>query len=217
MRPADTGMKDMRASKDCVGIVEDDAAVRSALTLMLETLGMEVHAYASARAFLDDLNGRERCACLVVDVRLPDMSGLELQNQLLKQTRVPAIVFVTGHGDIPMAVEAMRNGAVDFLQKPFREQQLLDSVQKALALQRRSREVRGKNEIVAARLACLTAREKEVLAKILQGLRTKEIATELRIATKTVEEYRANVMHKMHAATIAELISVCATRTGIPQ
>ena len=207
-------MTEMRASKDCVGIVEDDAAVRGALALMLETLGMEVHPYASARAFLDDQEGRDRCACLVVDVRLPDMSGLELQNQLLKQARIPAIVFITGHGDIPMAVEAMRNGAVDFLQKPFREQQLLDSVQKALAIERRSRVARGKNELVTARLACLTAREKEVLAKILQGLRTKEIATELRIATKTVEEYRANVMHKMHAATIAELISVCTTQSG---
>lgn len=204
----------MRASKDCVGIVEDDAYVRGALALMLETLGIEVHAYASARAFLDDLEGRDRCACLVVDVRLPEMSGLELQNQLLKQARVPAIVFITGHGDIPMAVEAMRNGAVDFLQKPFREQQLLDSVQKALATERRTREARGKNELVAARLACLTVREREVMTKILQGLRTKEIATELRIATKTVEEHRANVMHKMHAATIAELISFCTTQSG---
>jgi two-component system response regulator FixJ len=112
-------------------------------------------------------------------------------------------------------VEAMRNGAIDFLQKPFREQQLLDSVQKALALERRSRETRGKNEMVAARLACLTAREQEVLKKVLQGLRTKEIAAELHIATKTAEEYRANVMHKMHASTIAELISVCATQSDI--
>jgi FixJ family two-component response regulator len=147
----------------------------------------------------------------VLDVRLPGISGIELQRQVIRQRRVPAIVFITGHGDVPMAVEAMRLGAVDFLQKPFKEQQLLDSVQKALAQERGSREARDKGELVSARLACLTPREQDVLKGILQGLRTREIAVNLGLATKTAEEYRANVMRKMHASTIVELVAMCST------
>jgi len=202
-------MKKLPATKDCVGVVEDDTAVRDALCLMLRSLDIEVFAYASAREYLDDPQGRGCCACLVLDVRLPGISGIELHKQLVQQKRVPAIVFITGHGDIPMAVEAMRNGAVDFLQKPFKEQQLLDSVQRALAVERCSCQAHDKSEIVAARLACLTVREHEVLARLLRGLRTKEIAAELGIATRTAEEHRAKVMRKMHAATIAELASMC--------
>jgi len=175
-------------------------------------LNIEVHAYASAREFLDDADGRSRCSCLVLDVRLPGISGAALHKQLLKEKDTPAIVFITGHGDIPMAVEAMRNGAVDFLQKPFREQQLLDSVQKALALKRGTRVEREKGETAAARLACLTPREREVLAKLLLGLRSREVASEMGLATKTVEEHRARIMRKMHAATIAELVSMCTSR-----
>jgi FixJ family two-component response regulator len=199
----------LRTVKDCVGVVDDDAAVRKGLCLMLEALDIEVHAYASADDYLADPYGRSCCTCLVLDVRLPGIGGFELQKRLLKQGRVPAIVFITGHGDIPMAVDAMRNGAVDFLQKPFKEQQLLDSVQKALASARSSREMREERDSVTARSACLTPREHEVLAKLLQGLRTKEIAADLRRAPKTVEEHRANIMRKMHASTIAELVSMC--------
>ena len=207
-------MKEAKAANDCVGVVEDDAAVRRGLCLMLEGLGIEVHAYASARDYLDDAHGRNCCTCLVLDVRLPGISGIELQRQLQQQPRAPAIVFITGHGDVPMAVEAMRNGAVDFLQKPFKEQQLLDSVQKALIAQRQARQSRDQNATTAARLACLTPREQEVLAALLRGLRSKEVATELGLSTRTVEEHRANLMRKMHAATIAELVamSVPATR-----
>jgi FixJ family two-component response regulator len=204
-------MKEMQTDKDCVGVVEDDDAVRKSVCLMLESLGMEVHPYASAKDYLNDPHGRSCCACLVLDVRLPEMSGMELQKQLLSQARAPGIVFITGHGDVPMAVEAMRNGAVDFLQKPFKEQQLLDSVHKALKLERRVREARDKSDVTAARLACLTPREREVLKGLLRGLRTREVAAELGLATKTAEEHRANLMHKMHASTIAELISMCPT------
>jgi len=197
------------AEKECVGVIDDDAAVREGLCLMLETLQIEVHAYASADEYLSDPYGRQNCSCLVLDVRMPGMSGVELQRFLLKQERVPAIVFVSGHGDIPMAVEAMRNGAVDFLQKPFKEQQLLDSVHKALALARRLQKEQKASESVSARLVCLTPKEREVLEKLTQGLRSREIAVELGRATKTIEEHRANIMHKMHASTIAELISMC--------
>jgi FixJ family two-component response regulator len=198
-----------QAVKDCVGVVEDDVAVREALRLMLGALNIEVHTYASADDFLDDADVPSRCACLVLDVRLPGISGIELHNQLLTQKRVPAIVFITGHGDIPMAVEAMRYGAVDFLQKPFREQQLLDSVQKALALKRQERKKRDQVETTTARLACLTPREREVLSKLLLGFRCKEIATQMGLATKTLDQHRANIMGKMRATTIAELMSMC--------
>lgn len=194
---------------DCVGVIEDDRAVREALCLMLASLGMEVHAYSCAPEFLDDIDVRGRVACLVMDVRLPGMSGMELQKQLVKQSRVPAIVFISGHGDIPMVVEAMRNGAVDFLQKPFREQQLLESVQKALTLERQTRGAQEHSETTDARLACLTPRERQVMAKLLVGLRSKQVAIELGLATKTVEHHRANILHKMHVENVAELASLC--------
>jgi len=209
MSPSGSATSGLVTQKDCVGVIDDDAAVRKALCLMLDAMNLQVYAYASADEYLADANGRNCCSCLVLDVRLPGMSGLELQKQLLKHARVPAIVFISGHGDIPMAVDAMRNGAVDFLQKPFKEQQLLDCVHKALSQARALRAVREKNEGVAARTACLSPRELAVLGKLLQGLRTKEIASELGRATKTVEEHRANIMRKMHASTIADLVNMC--------
>lgn len=195
-------------TKDCVGVVEDDAVVRQAVCLMLESLGITVLAFATASEYLNDSRARQCCKCLVLDVRLPGMSGMELHKQLLRQANAqsPAIVFISGHGDIEMAVEAMRNGAVDFLQKPFKEQQLLDSVQKALNLERGVREARVQTEVVAARLACLTPREQDVLARLMRGLWTKAIASELGITAKTVEEHRANLMHKMHAQNIVDLV-----------
>ena len=203
-------MKNVVASKDCVGVVEDDAVVRKAICLMLEALNIEVRAFASARDYLNDKHALESCKCMVLDVRLPDISGMELHKQLRELGWFPAIIFISGHGDIPMAVEAMHNCAVNFLQKPFREQQLLDSVQKALHLEREGRALRVQTEGVAARLASLTKREQEVLTKLLHGLRSKEVAFELGIATKTVEEHRANLMHKMHASTIADLVAMCS-------
>ena len=206
--------KNTQATKDCVGIIDDDAAIREGLCLMLEALGIEVHPYASANEYLDDSYGRSRCTCLVLDVRMPGLSGIQLQRKLLKLKRAPAIVFITGYGDIPMAVEAMRNGAVDFLQKPFKEQQLLDSVQRALSLERHSRKARGVSESVVARLACLTPREKAVLKLLQSGLRTKEVAIELGISPRTAEEHRTNLMKKMHATTISELLSMCNSTHG---
>jgi FixJ family two-component response regulator len=200
----------MQADKDCVGVIEDDAAVRGAICRMLGSLAIDVHSYPSAHDYLEDPVGTKCCCCLVLDVRLPGISGIELQKQLQNLKRTPAIVFITGHADVPMVVEAMRNGAVDFLQKPFREQQLLDSVQSALALHRRNRATHQQSDLVAARLACLTAREHEVLERLLRGLRTKEVAAELGISARTAEEHRANLMHKMHASTIVELVSICS-------
>ena len=202
-------MKTMQQTKDCVAVIEDDAVVRRAVCLMFEGVGVEVRAYASAREYLDDALGMRLCACLVLDVRLPGISGIELQRQLLLQGLAPAIVFITGHADVTMAVDAMRSGAVDFLQKPFKEQHLLESVQKALGKARSLRAKQKLSETTVARLACLTPREREVLAGLQRGLRTKAIAAELGISTKTAEEHRANLMRKMHAKNIAELITLC--------
>ena len=195
--------------RDCVGVIDDDDAVRGAIRRLLSALRIHVHAYASAREYLDDAQGRECCACLVLDVRMPGMSGLELQKQLRAEKRMPAIVFVSGHADVGTAVEAMRNGAVDFLEKPFSERQLLDSVQRALAQERRTHLVDDRIDVVSARMARLTPRENEVLSFMRSGMRTKGIATHLGIAARTVEEHRAHVMQKMEAGTIGELIGIC--------
>ena len=196
-------------SQDCVGIIDDDADLRESLCPILETLGIKVYLYASANDYLSDSDGRSRCTCLVLDVRMPGISGIQLHKQLLKQKKTPAIVFITGYGDIPMAVEAMRNGAIDFLQKPFNAQQLLDSVHRALSLEHRSRELRGASECTVARLACLTPRENAVLTLLQAGLPTREVANELGISARTAEEHRAHLMKKMHATTISELLAMC--------
>ena len=202
-------MSQESSGQDFVAIIDDDDDVREIVHRMLTKLGMHVQAYHSAHEFLDDPR-RDDCACVVVDVRLPGISGVELHRQLRTQARVPAVVFISGYGDIPMAVDAMRNGAVDFLPKPFREQQLLDSVQRALLQSVQAREAREQQDKVAARRVTLTPRENEVLGCLLRGLRAREIGTALGIATKTAEEHRANVMHKMQATSIAQLVAMCA-------
>lgn len=194
--------------RNCVGIIDDDDDVRRTVSRMLAHLGLTVHSYASARAYLDDPGGRSACACLILDVRLPGISGIELQRQLLTQRRRPAIVFVSGYIDTGTVVEAIRNGAVDFLQKPFNEQQLLDSVHLALTCEKQHRLAENEREIFTERRARLTPREQDVLARVLLGMRAKEVAHDLGIATKTVEEHRSRVMHKMQASTAAELVSM---------
>jgi FixJ family two-component response regulator len=192
-----------------VGIVDDDVELRRMVRRMLEPLGLTVHEYATGRDFLSDVDARSRCISLIVDVRLPGMSGMELYRELRAHPDAPSIVFISGHADIAMAVEAMRDGAVDFLAKPFREQQLIDSVQRALLAASTSRGAAKKAQAIARRLAVLTQREHEVLQRLLQGERAKDVATALGIATKTAEEHRANVMHKMGAKSIAQLIRIC--------
>jgi FixJ family two-component response regulator len=198
------------SARDVVGVIDDDATVSTVICTMLRELAIEVRPYASALEFLEDPIGRRVCACLVLDVRLPGMSGVELQRRLVQEPNPPAIIFVTGYAEVAMAVETMQRGAVTLLEKPVRQQQLLDSVQLALALHRRSREEGDRNDLTTTRLADLTPREGEVLRGLLRGLRTREISTELGIAIRTTEEHRANLMHKMHAGTISELIVMCA-------
>ncbi len=188
-----------------VHVVDDDYDVRESLTMLLRSLGLCAAAYGSAAEFLEaadpDLEG-----CLVVDVRMPGMSGLELQAELARRGMpLPAIV-ITGHADVPTAVAAMKGGAVDFLQKPFSDQALLDRVHEAL---RRGAEWRARRALagdLGTRLARLTSREREVLERVAAGKPNKIIARELNLSTRTVEIHRARVMEKMRARSLADLV-----------
>jgi FixJ family two-component response regulator len=195
--------------RDVVAVVDDDPHHREIVRLMLEAVEVEVRPYHHAQAFLDDPQARE-AGCLVLDVRMPGISGLELQRRLNDAGGSPPIVFLTAHGDVPMAVDAMRNGAVGFLLKPFQEQQLIDCVQRGLSMHREQREKQRREETVRARFELLTAREREVLDLLATGLRSKDIAQALSISVKTVEEHRTNLMRKTRTGSMIELVRLAA-------
>jgi FixJ family two-component response regulator len=188
-----------------VNIVDDDAGVRTSIGMLLKSVGIPSSIYASAREFLD-AHDASRPGCLVLDIRMPGMSGLELQQQLNLRGAVIPVIFMTGHGDIPMAVEAMQHGAFDFLQKPFRDQDLLDRIQKAIARDAQLRLSLGEHARIRARLETLTAREREVLDLLIQGKQNKAVAQVLDVSPRTVEIHRARVMEKMEAQSVAELV-----------
>jgi FixJ family two-component response regulator len=188
-----------------VFIVDDDEAVRNSLRLLLKSVGLAASALPSAREFLDNYKPVQP-GCLVLDVRMPGMSGLELQQLLNLQGAVIPVIFITGHGDIPMAVEAMQAGAFDFLQKPFRDQQLIDCIQRALEKDRASRAGLDERSRIEARLGSLTPREREVLTLVTSGKPNKVMAADLGLSQRTVEIHRARVMEKMGAASLAQLV-----------
>lgn len=188
-----------------VYIVDDDEAVLDAIRMLLLSVDYEVETFQSPRAFLEAAPGIT-AGCLVLDVRMPAMSGLELQ-QLLKQRGVPIpIIFITGHGDVPMAVQAMQAGAFDFLQKPFRDQDLLDRIGEALVADNNRRRNQYHQGEVKVRLAQLSPREREVLDLVVAGQANKVIAAELNLSQRTVEIHRARVMEKMEARSLADLV-----------
>jgi FixJ family two-component response regulator len=188
-----------------VFIVDDDDAMRSSLRLLLKSVGLPAVAYPSARDFLAAWNP-EQPSCLVLDVRMPGMSGLELQEELNRRGAIVPVIFITGHGDIPMAVEAMQHGAFDFLQKPFRDQDLIDRIQKAIAADAANRSQLLEKERIRARWESLTPREREVLALVTAGKANKVMAGDLGVSQRTVEIHRARVMEKMEAASLAHLV-----------
>lgn len=191
--------------REIVCVVDDDEGVRRSVYLLLASLGLTVKGYADGRDFLADPQIRE-CGCLVTEVRMPGISGLELQIRLIRQElRIP-VIFITGHGDVPMAVQAMRNGAIDFLPKPFNHQVLVDKVQQALDTSKEIRRESEQYEAVLARLASLSRRERQVLDLIVAGKMNKVIAAELGISLKTVESHRASVMEKMGVGSLVELV-----------
>ena len=185
-----------------VHIVDDDEAVRQSLAFLLSSAGLAVRVYDSATAFLADLSG-VKGGCLVTDIRMPDMTGLELLHQLrARACGLPAIV-ITGHGDVPLAVEAMKAGAIDFIEKPFDEEAILTAVRDALE---RGAGEGGDAAAIAERLASLSERERQVLQGLIAGHPNKTIAYDLGISPRTVEVYRANLMTKMEARSLSELI-----------
>ncbi|HSB96538.1 MAG TPA: response regulator [Spongiibacteraceae bacterium] len=186
-------------------IVEDDDAVRESLQLVLESLGHTVSAFASAGDFLATFN-TDLAGCLVLDIRMPGMNGMELQRKLNDSNSMLPIIFVTGHGDVPMAVEAMQQGAFDFIQKPYREQQLLEKIERALALDKENRESLHQRQAILAHLEELTPREMDVLLLMIEGKANKVIAADLDISQRTVEIHRARVMEKLRANSLAHLV-----------
>ena len=195
----------MKSENAMVMVVDDDMGVRNAIRSLLKSVGLSSTLYASAQEFLASYQPSQR-GCLVLDIRMPGMSGLELQQQLTLRGAVVPIIFMTGHGDIPMAVEAMQHGAFDFLQKPFRDQDLLDRIQRAIAKDELLRKSLGEYARIRAHLESLTPREREVLDLMTQGKQNKSIAQDLGISPRTIEIHRARVLEKMNAQSVAELV-----------
>jgi len=197
-------------SESTVFIIDDDREVREALQLLMESVGLNVVSFDSANAYLEQFDAA-RPGCIILDVRMPGMSGLDLQNLLLEQPLCPPIIIITGHGDVPMAVRAVQAGAVDFIQKPFNDQALLDSVHRALEHDARQRGEASHIAEIKQKLSRLTPREREVLELVVQGLRNKLIASELSVSQSTVEAHRAKVMEKMEAKTLSDLMRMMLT------
>jgi len=203
----------MRAVAPMVFIVDDDPSVQKSLTRLLASAGYAVEAFASAREFL----ARERYngpSCLVLDVRMPGLTGLELQEALLAAGRRMSIVFITGHGDVPMSVRAMKGGAVDFLTKPFDVKALLKTIQRCVTKDAQDLGEEARVTEIQERVKILTRRETEVFALVVTGMLNKQIAFELGISEKTVKVHRARVMEKMRAGSVAELVRL-ADRLGV--
>jgi two-component system response regulator FixJ len=190
-----------------VFVVDDDRAMRDSLRWLLESIGLTVRTYATAAEFLRE-HQPSQPGCLVLDVRMPGMSGLDLQAELVQRGAELPTIVVTGHAEVAMAVRAVKAGAIDFIEKPFSDQLLLDRVRQALEIDRQSREVRARREEARRRLASLSAREREVLELVAAGKANKEVAATLGLSTKTVEVHRAHVMSKMAVDSLAELIRV---------
>lgn len=188
-----------------VFIVDDDSAVRDSVTELVESVGLCAESHASAQEFLDTFQP-ERSGCLVLDVRMAGMSGITLQQKMNEMGAKIPVILVTGHGDVSMAVRALKSGAVDFIEKPYRDQALLDSINNALALDAaQKRSVADKGDF-DQRLAVLTKREREVLDKLFEGGTSKEIARELSISPRTVEAHRHNLLRKLQANSVKELM-----------
>ena len=190
-----------------VFVVDDDQAMRNSLKWLIESVGMNVETYSTADEFIQNYYPG-RAGCLLLDVRMPGMSGLELQEHFIKhQINIP-IIIITGHGDVPMAVRAMKSGAVDFIEKPFNDELLLESIRNALSMDIEQRAAQAERAEIATRLANLTPREHEVMEMVTAGKSNKEIAQTLGVSAKTVEAHRSRVMEKMQADSLADLVKI---------
>lgn len=196
----------MTASGAWIAIVDDEVSVRIAITDLLESAGFQSSAFSSGSEFLESLALCDPPYCLILDVRLAGASGLEFQQQLKRTTFSIPIVFITGHGDIPMAVQAMKEGAIDFLAKPFRDQELLDAVNRAMTRGREEHELSAEVRLLQQRFDGLTPREREVMQLVVQGLLNKQVASELGMSETTVKVHRGQVMRKMQAESLPDLV-----------
>ena len=196
-----------------VFVVDDDDAVRDSLSMLLRSVGLHSEAFSSANEFLEQYDS-ERSGCLVLDIRMPGMSGMEMHEELCNLGSILPIIFVTGHGDVPMAVEAMQRGAVDFLQKPYRDQELLDRINAALEFDTKNRTKLGQIGTIRERLDKLTLREHEVMDLVVDGKANKVIAVDLGISQRTVEIHRGRVMEKMGARSLAQLVRMVMNAGG---
>ena len=195
----------MEKENPIVFVVDDDEAICQSLRLLISDIGLEVRTFTSADRFLADYDPSQP-GCLVLDVRMSGMSGLELQSRLRKQGMQIPTIIITGHGDVPMAVEAMKAGAMDFVEKPFRDQVLLDGIQKAIDCDRKIRQRHQQQQDVRSRMQHLTQREREVMDRLVAGRTGKNIAYELGISQKTVDFHRANILEKTGVSSVVELV-----------
>ncbi len=203
----------MATSDPIIFVVDDDEAVRLSTEMLIRSMGLRAESFDSAAEFLEDFDPQQP-GCVILDIRMPGMSGLELQEHLNALGATIPVIFVTGHGDVPMAVKAMKAGAVDFLQKPFRDQELIDRVHAALDRDSENRELSAARARIQARIDTLTSREIEVMEKVVDGRANKQIASELGLSPRTVEIHRARVMSKMRADSLPDLVrKVLQSRT----
>lgn len=189
-----------------VFIVDDDAEVRDSLGLLLESAGLRSHSYASAREFLAD--GMPKAGCVVADIRMPDMSGLELQEEIVRRDAHLPVIIITAHADVPLAVRAMKAGAVDFIEKPFDDRQLITSIRHAFDVGTRTRNRSAETREARGKLSLLTSRERAVLAILVKGRSNKVAAYELGISPRTVEIHRAHIMNKLDASSLSDLVRI---------
>jgi two-component system response regulator FixJ len=196
-------------------IIDDDDGMRRALTLLLNTVGYKTATYSSPREFLAQFKA-EAGGCLVLDIRMPGMSGLELQTHLNRAGSALPVIFITGHADVPMAVRAMKEGAFEFIQKPFRDQDLLDCINQALQQNAENRASSSRKADITQRLESLTVRERQVMSMVVDGAANKVIAIDLGLSERTVEIHRAKVMEKLGARSVAHLVRLELSLSGPP-
>jgi two-component system response regulator FixJ len=207
-------MNDMRPDQlPTAYVVDDDESIRTLWRWLMESNGIAVKTFATAAEFIESYRN-DGAGCLVLDLKLPGMSGLELQQYLNGRDIEIPIVFVTGHGDVPAAVSALKGGAVDFIQKPFSHREVLSIIENAFLRDAEIREKRARQSIIAGRIATLTEREQEVLQRVIEGKPNKIIAAELDISMKTIEFHRAKVMEKMGVTSVAELVQIALQQSG---
>jgi two-component system response regulator FixJ len=202
-----------KETKPVIYIVDDDDGMRHALTVLMGTVGYQAVAFARPSEFLAQYDPNQP-GCVILDVRMPEMSGLEVQQQLNRSGSMVPVILITGHGDIPMAVQAMKDGAFDFLQKPFRDQDLIDRINGALKQDAENRAELQKHADIRSRYETLTPREREVMALVVDGKANKVIAIDLNLSERTVEIHRANVMDKMGARSVAHLVKMNLLMSG---